>query len=75
MFKEKKKRKKKLSLLGLEPAPLSYNAVDSVVLAYWSTLQSGGNALGGSYLKCDICSKAFCSENTLQFTPMTKIKI
>jgi hypothetical protein len=29
MFKEKKRKKKKLPLLGLEPVPLSYNAVDS----------------------------------------------
>jgi hypothetical protein len=29
MFKEEKKERKKLPLLGLEPPPFSHNAVDS----------------------------------------------
>jgi hypothetical protein len=48
----KKGKKKKLPLLGLEPAPLSYNAVDNL-----NTLQSGGNALSGSYLKGEAFSQ------------------
>jgi hypothetical protein len=47
---QRKKIKKKSCLFrGLNPRP-SVSMQLTVVLAFFSTLQSGGNALGGSYL-------------------------
>jgi hypothetical protein len=41
MLKRKRKKKeKKLPLLGFEPTPLSFNTL-TVILAYLNTLQSG----------------------------------
>jgi hypothetical protein len=45
MLKEKKRKKEKLTLLGIEPMALIFNEL-TVVLAYLNTLQRGGNALG-----------------------------
>jgi hypothetical protein len=49
MFK-KKKEKKSCLCWGLNPRP-SVTKQLTVVLVYLNTLQSGGNALDGSYLK------------------------
>jgi hypothetical protein len=42
--KRKKERKKKFTLLGIEPMALIFNVVNNV--AYLNTLQRGGSALG-----------------------------
>jgi hypothetical protein len=47
--RKKKERKKSCRFWGLNPRP-SVTMQLTVVLAYLNTLQSGGNALGGSYL-------------------------
>jgi hypothetical protein len=65
MFKEKKKKEKKSCLFwGLNPR-LSVTMQLTVVLAYLSILQSGGNALGGSYLKVLPSSSAEFKRNGL----------
>jgi hypothetical protein len=46
----KKKEKKSCLFWGLNPRPSVIMQL-TVVLAYLNTLQSGGNALGGSYHK------------------------
>jgi hypothetical protein len=48
---QRKKRKKKMPILGLESTMQL-----TVVLTYLNTLQSGGNALGGSFLKTNFNS-------------------
>jgi hypothetical protein len=48
--REKKKEKRSCLFWGLNPRP-SVSIQLTVVLAYLSTLQSGSNALRGSYLK------------------------
>jgi hypothetical protein len=47
--RKKKESKKSCLLWGFNPCP-SASMQLTVVLAYLNTLQSGGNALGGSYL-------------------------
>jgi hypothetical protein len=49
MSKEKEKKEKSCLLWGLNPRP-SVPMKLTIVLAYLNTLQSGGNALGGSNL-------------------------
>jgi hypothetical protein len=46
---QRKKKEKSCRFWGLNPRP-SVTMQLTVVLAYLNTLQSGGNALGGSYL-------------------------
>jgi hypothetical protein len=52
MFKEKKKKKKSCLFWGLNPRP-SVSMQLTVVLAYLSTLQSGGNAFQHIFFHSD----------------------